>query len=37
MENDEIVRGRGKNKCFWTGEEVKVLIESLQELACDPM
>ncbi|XP_071924239.1 uncharacterized protein [Coffea arabica] len=37
MENDEIVRGRGKNKYFWTGEKVKLLIESLQELACDPM
>ncbi|KAL3533009.1 hypothetical protein ACH5RR_006530 [Cinchona calisaya] len=29
--------GRGKNKCFWADNEVKVLIEALQEMACDPL
>ncbi|KAL3507240.1 hypothetical protein ACH5RR_032622 [Cinchona calisaya] len=30
-------RGRGKNKCFWADNEVKALIEALQEMACDPL
>lgn len=42
METDESLsfehsRGRGKSKCFWTDEESKVLIDSLQEMSCDPM
>lgn len=36
MENDDVVRGRGRNKCFWNDTEVKLLIEALQELATDP-
>ncbi|KAL3506376.1 hypothetical protein ACH5RR_031758 [Cinchona calisaya] len=30
-------RGRGKNKCFWTLEEVKALVEALKELTYDPL
>ncbi|XP_027117128.1 uncharacterized protein [Coffea arabica] len=30
-------RGRGKNKCFWTPEEVKALVEALKELSYDPL
>ncbi|KAL3506879.1 hypothetical protein ACH5RR_032261 [Cinchona calisaya] len=30
-------RGRGKNKYFWADNEVKVLIEALQEMACNPL
>ncbi|KAL3513494.1 hypothetical protein ACH5RR_026211 [Cinchona calisaya] len=30
-------RGRVKNKCFWADNEVKALIEALQEMACDPL
>lgn len=37
MEGDEIIRGRGKNKQYWSDEEVKALIEILQELAADPL
>ena len=37
MEKDENIQGRGRNKCFWNDNEVKVLIEALQELACDPL
>ncbi|KAG6497030.1 hypothetical protein ZIOFF_044915 [Zingiber officinale] len=36
MEQDQIVRGRGRNKCFWTENEVQVLIATLQDMACDP-
>lgn len=35
MEGDEIIRGRGKNKQYWSDEEVKALIEILQELAVE--
>ncbi|CDP05682.1 unnamed protein product [Coffea canephora] len=35
--DDSLIRGRGRNKCFWTANESKVLIEALQEIACDPM
>lgn len=30
-------RGRGKNKCFWTNNEVDALIQALQEMASDPL
>ncbi|KAL3530037.1 hypothetical protein ACH5RR_009359 [Cinchona calisaya] len=30
-------RGRRKNKCFWVDNEVKALIEALQEMPCDPL
>ncbi|GJY88649.1 hypothetical protein Tco_0503277 [Tanacetum coccineum] len=30
------VRGREKNKCFWDEKETQVLIEKLQDMACDP-
>lgn len=33
----KFIRGRGKNKCFWTDEEVKALVEALQELIYDPL
>ncbi|KAG6522479.1 hypothetical protein ZIOFF_019619 [Zingiber officinale] len=36
MEQDQIVQGRGRNKCFWTENEVQVLIATLQDMACDP-
>ncbi|KAG6511185.1 hypothetical protein ZIOFF_029240 [Zingiber officinale] len=36
MEQDQIVRGRGRNKCFWTENEVQVLVATLQDMACDP-
>ncbi|XP_042466377.1 uncharacterized protein LOC122048932 [Zingiber officinale] len=36
MEQDQIVRVRGRNKCFWTENEVQVLIVTLQDMACDP-
>ncbi|KAG6514912.1 hypothetical protein ZIOFF_025287 [Zingiber officinale] len=36
MEQDQIVQGRGRNKCFWTENEVQVLIATLQYMACDP-
>ena len=29
-------RGRGKNKCYWYDSETKILIDVLQEIACDP-
>ncbi|GJU96628.1 Myb/SANT-like domain-containing protein [Tanacetum coccineum] len=32
----EYVRGRGRNKCFWTKEETIVLIQVLQDIARDP-
>lgn len=39
MKNDESAyepqRGRGKNKCFWTPEEIMALVEALKELAYD--
>ncbi|CAI9117543.1 OLC1v1018945C1 [Oldenlandia corymbosa var. corymbosa] len=35
METEEIIRGRGKNKQFWTTDETKALIEALQKLASD--
>ncbi|KVI01393.1 Myb/SANT-like domain-containing protein [Cynara cardunculus var. scolymus] len=30
-------RGRGKNKQYWNDEEAEVLVNVLQELACDPL
>lgn len=36
MDQEEALRGRGKNKCFWSEEEVQALIEVLQDIACDP-
>ncbi|KAL3507360.1 hypothetical protein ACH5RR_032742 [Cinchona calisaya] len=30
-------RSRGKNKCFWSDNGVKALIEALQDIACDPL
>ncbi|PWA44706.1 Myb/SANT-like domain-containing protein [Artemisia annua] len=30
-------RGRGKNKLYWNEDEVEVLVDVLQELACDPL
>ncbi|KAG6511794.1 hypothetical protein ZIOFF_029871 [Zingiber officinale] len=35
MEQNQIVRGRGRNKCFWTENEVQVVIATLQDMACD--
>ncbi|XP_042428462.1 uncharacterized protein LOC122015561 isoform X3 [Zingiber officinale] len=32
-----IARGRGKNKQYWTDEEVEVLVDALIELASDPL
>lgn len=29
-------RGRGKHKCFWDKNETQLLIEVLQDIACDP-
>ncbi|PWA41190.1 myb/SANT-like domain-containing protein [Artemisia annua] len=30
------VRGRGKQKCYWEESDTQLLIEVLQEMACDP-
>ncbi|GJU74823.1 Myb/SANT-like domain-containing protein [Tanacetum coccineum] len=30
------VRGRGRQKCYWEESETQLLIEVLQEMACDP-
>ncbi|KAG6536630.1 hypothetical protein ZIOFF_001688 [Zingiber officinale] len=32
-----IARGRGKNKQYWTDEEVEALVDALIELASDPL
>ncbi|KAL3507347.1 hypothetical protein ACH5RR_032729 [Cinchona calisaya] len=41
MKNDDSIyeplRGPGRNKCFWTPDEVKVLVEALKELSYDPL
>ncbi|KAL6512387.1 hypothetical protein OROHE_019999 [Orobanche hederae] len=34
---DTPIRGRGKNKVFWKDDEVDELVETLQELAADPL
>ncbi|CAI9105814.1 OLC1v1004828C1 [Oldenlandia corymbosa var. corymbosa] len=36
MDQDDSCRGRGRNKCFWTEDEVHILIQVLQSMACDP-
>lgn len=37
MATSSCPRGRGKNKQYWNDEEAEVLVNVLQELACDPL
>nr|GFB19171.1 hypothetical protein [Tanacetum cinerariifolium] len=32
-----VLRGRSKNKCYWEETETQLLIEVLQDMACDPL
>ena len=34
--NMDRVRGRSRQKCYWEESETQLLIEVLQEMACDP-
>ncbi|GJW39964.1 hypothetical protein Tco_0065809 [Tanacetum coccineum] len=35
--SSSVLRGRGKNKCYWEETETQLLIEVLQDMACDPL
>nr|GEZ01042.1 hypothetical protein [Tanacetum cinerariifolium] len=35
--SSSVLRGRDKNKCYWEETETRLLIEVLQDMACDPL